>query len=299
MADKNASGSLALADLFDVSKFKCVVTGGGTGIGLMIVQGLAKNGATVYITGRRKEALDKVCSQYNGDKGKIIGIPCDITDKSQLQNLVSEIQKHEPEGIHLLVNNAGVAPEESTLNKAPKDMGDLEAVQKWMWGSEQKDWEHVFQVNVMAHYYASVAFLPLLSAASKNTPGHSPSIINISSISGILKSSSMGQFAYSSSKAAIIHLTKSLATSFKDLKIRVNTIAPGLFPSEMTERKPADDTGKNYLEKGERGWPAGRAGDEADIVGATIYLASTAGLFVNGQTLVVDGGVVLTSPSSI
>jgi NAD(P)-dependent dehydrogenase (short-subunit alcohol dehydrogenase family) len=225
-------------------------------------------------------------------------LQCDITDKKSLESAVQAIQKDHPKGIQLLVNNAGIAVEDHTQNKQPDNMGDAKAVHDWLWSSQPDEWQRTFNANSTGQYYTSVAFLPLLAAGTDSLPGHSASIINITSVSGVLKTSSSGQFAYAASKAATLHLTRNLASTFKDLKVRVNSIAPGLFPSEMTERKPADEHGKSRLEQGTRGWPAGRAGDEGDIAGTVIWLASAAGLFVNGHTVYLDGGLTLVSPSA-
>ena len=103
---------LKASKLFDVSGLKAVVTGGGTGIGLMITQALMSNGATVYITGRRKEALDAVVEEYSTGPGKIVALPGDISQKEECLRLASELQKSEPDGIHALVNNAGTFPSE-------------------------------------------------------------------------------------------------------------------------------------------------------------------------------------------
>ena len=93
--------------LFDCSFVKAVVTGGGTGIGLMITQALQSNGATVYITGRREEALDAVVKQYSTGPGKIVALPGDITKKEECLRLAEELSKMENGGIHALINNAG------------------------------------------------------------------------------------------------------------------------------------------------------------------------------------------------
>lgn len=98
---------LTATNIFDVSFVKAVVTGGGTGIGLMIAQALQSNGATVYITGRREEALDSVVEQYSTGPGKIIALPGDITKKEECLRLAEEVGKLEKGGIHALVNNAG------------------------------------------------------------------------------------------------------------------------------------------------------------------------------------------------
>lgn len=300
-ADSNASGPLGIENLFSVNGFKAVVTGGGTGIGLMITQALVRNGAKVYITGRRAEPLDLAVKNYSEQSGggKIVPIVSDISDKSQVEALAREIASQEPDGINLLVNNAGIAPEEAMLGKQPDDkMGDVDTVYRWLWNAEPEEWRRTFDTNVMGQYYVAVAFLPLLHKATNKTPGHSSSIINITSVSGVTKSPSKGQYAYTTSKAAALHLTRVLADTFKELGVRVNSIAPGIFPSEQTQREPYDQKNKNYLEQGEKPWPAKRAGDEADIGGTVLWLASTAGLFVNGQNIALDGGLTLISPAA-
>ncbi|KAI9815414.1 MAG: hypothetical protein M1832_005484 [Thelocarpon impressellum] len=105
---------LKLSHLFDVSKFTAVVTGGGTGIGLMITQALVANGAKVYSAGRRQEALQTVVAQYNTGPGKIMALSGDFTSKSEIKRLVDEVASKEAKGIHLLVNNAGIARDSNT-----------------------------------------------------------------------------------------------------------------------------------------------------------------------------------------
>ena len=96
-----------------------------------------------------------------------------------------------------------------------------------MWKSDPEKWQETFHTNVTSQYFVAAGFLPLLAKGLKSTPGYSPSVINITSISGVMKTTSNGQFAYSSSKAAFIHLTRLLASLFAESKIRVNSIAPG------------------------------------------------------------------------
>jgi enoyl-[acyl-carrier-protein] reductase (NADH) len=106
---------LQASKLYNISNYTAVVTGGGTGIGLMITQTLVANGAKVYITGVREEPLRKAAEKYNGGgKGSIVGIPADITDKNEIMKLVKEIEERESKGIHLLVNNAGIAKDDAT-----------------------------------------------------------------------------------------------------------------------------------------------------------------------------------------
>jgi len=295
---------LVASKLFDVTGFKAVVTGGGTGIGLMITQALVANGATVYITGRRKEALDTVVEKYSnkgGEKaGKIIAVPGDITSKDELKRIASEVGSQEPNGIHLLINNAGVAKEKSTTsysNSSP-DFKSPDSIAEHMWKSDFSNFQDTFETNITAQFFTAAAFIPLLGKGRESIKGYSPSIINVTSISGIMKGSSSGQFAYSASKAGAIQLTKNLATTLTESKIRVNTIAPGIFPSEMTADS-SDETQKSELKDIGKGLPAGRTGDDRDMAAAVLYLAGPGGVFLNGQIVHPDGGALLTQPSSL
>lgn len=233
-----SNDDLKISKLFDVSHITAVVTGGGTGIGLMIAQALKTNGAKVYITGRREEALDKVVEQYGSDSGsgKIIALPGDVSKKEECIRLAKELESKESNGIHLLVNNAGIARDDSTKFSAAgkPDFSSAESISQHMLKSEPQSWADTFETNVTGQYWMSAAFLPLLAKGREVTPGYTSSIVNISSISGLMKGSSNGQFAYASSKAALVHLTRMLATTLQETKVRVNQIAPGVFPSEMT-----------------------------------------------------------------
>jgi len=107
--------------------------------------------------------------------------------------------------------------------------------------SEPEQWQETFQTNLTAQYFVTAAFLPLLAKGRDLTPGFSSSVCNIASISGVMKGTSSGQFAYATSKAGFIHMTKLMATTFAEAKIRCNCIAPGIFPSEMTAGSSGDD----------------------------------------------------------
>ncbi|KAF8415592.1 hypothetical protein EV426DRAFT_629568 [Tirmania nivea] len=298
---------LSATNLFTLPNFTALVTGGGTGIGLMITQALNVNGAKVYITGRRQEALDTVVREYSRKgsphAGEIVGISCDVTKKEQLQSLAEEIGKREQEGgLHLVVCNAGVAVEAGTTKlegEVKVDFKDPQSLAAYMLRAESEKWTETFTVNVTSQYLTSATFLPLLGRAltsSTSSPKkYSPSIVIVSSISGVTKSSSRGQFAYSASKAASLQLTQNLATTLKDAGIRVNCIAPGLFPSEMTTGG-SDEKNKSKIERSIP-CPAGRAGSDEDMAGAILYLVGRGGEYLNGQVLYPDGGMVLTSPA--
>ena len=147
--------------LFDVSHIVAVVTGGGTGIGLMIAQALQSNGAKVYITGRREEALDKVVEQYSKGPGSIHALPGDITKKEECIRLADEVAKHESKGIHLLVNNAGIARDDNTKFSAAgqPDTKNANDVAKHMLKSDPSAWAETFETNVTAQFFMSAAFV--------------------------------------------------------------------------------------------------------------------------------------------
>ncbi|KAK6866389.1 hypothetical protein PG995_002917 [Apiospora arundinis] len=235
---------LRASALFDVSHLTAVVTGGATGIGLMITQALQSNGAKVYITGRRQEVLDSTVKMYSTGPGQIIALPGDVSKKSEAVRLAKEIESREPNGIHLLVNNAGIARDKNTLypTNGQPDMSDPKAISEHFLKSQEEQWIETMQTNVAGVYFMSMAFLPLLAKGRDVTPGYTSQVVNVSSISGAMKGPSMGQPAYASSKAAATHVSRMLATIFKDVKVRVNVIAPGLFPSEMTAARRATTT---------------------------------------------------------
>lgn len=113
------------------------------------------------------------------------------------------------------------------------DMSDPQAISDHFLKTPEESWADTFRTNTTAIYYMSMTFLPLLAKGREVTPGYTSSVVNVTSISGVMKGSSSGQFAYASSKAAAIHLTRMLATTFAQTKVRVNSIAPGVFPSEV------------------------------------------------------------------
>lgn len=280
---------LKVERLFSVKGYVCLITGGGTGIGLMATQVLAANGAKVYITGRRMDALENAAKSHNPeDGGQIIPAgPCDVTKKDQIESLVKEISKKEKH-IDLLVAAAGVPGP-----KAEPDIEDASKLKEKLWENESfESWAETYNTDVTAVYFSTVAFLPLLQAAVKPHGHLSPSVIVISSMSGIMRDS-QGHFAYNAAKGATVHLAKLMSAEFQKTGVRVNSIAPGYFPSEMT-MKGSDENQKSHMpaekvqEKGHV--PAQRAGSDEEMSQAVIFL--TKNKYVNGEILVVDGGVL-------
>jgi NAD(P)-dependent dehydrogenase (short-subunit alcohol dehydrogenase family) len=282
---------LKAGSLFDVSHITAVVTGGATGIGLMITQALVANGAKVYITGRRTEVLEKTQKTYGTGPGSIHVLPGDVSSKDEAIRLAKEIGQKEPEGIHLLVNNAGIARDDETKfsSVGEPDMSDAQAISDHFLSTKPEQWADTLRTNVAGPYYMSVAFLPLLAKGRDAVPGYTSQIVNVSSISGAMKGSSMGQPIYATSKAALTHLSRMLATLCKDVKVRVNVIAPGVFPSEMTTGE-SNENNKSDIDAKKMSNPAGRPGNDTDMAATILFLVGKGGLFYNGQIVYPDGG---------
>ncbi|MCJ1259570.1 hypothetical protein MMC24_007409 [Lignoscripta atroalba] len=284
---------LHVANIFSVKDYVCVVTGGGTGIGLMCTQALAANGAKVYITGRRMEVLENAAKSHNpSEGGQIIPVgPCDVTSKDDLEKLYKEISSKEKH-IDLLIANAGISG-----NKAEPSEENATELKDKLWKSEEfADWSDTFNTNVSAVYFTTVAFLPLLQAGTEKRGHLSASVIVISSMSGIMRNS-QGHFAYNAAKGATVHLSKLMSAEFQKTRVRVNSIAPGYFPSEMSV-KDSDDANKSHMPQekiSEKGHvPADRAGSDEEMAQAVVFL--TKNKYVNGEIIAVDGGVLNELP---
>jgi NAD(P)-dependent dehydrogenase (short-subunit alcohol dehydrogenase family) len=199
----------------------------------MAAQALAANGAKVYITSRRKEVLDKaVASHHPGDSGgEIIACePCDVRKKADLDKLVKEISAKENH-VNLLITAAGI-----NGPKAEPDSEDASNLKAKLWENESPEkWNETYNTDVTAVYFSVVAFLPLLQAGTENHGHLAASVIVISSMSGIMRHA-QGHFSYNAAKAATAHLSKMMSAEFQKASIRVNSIAPGYFPSEMTTK---------------------------------------------------------------
>lgn len=292
MASSKVNQTFTRDHLFDLKGKVALVTGGGSGIGLMAAQALATNGAKVYVVGRTKEKLDTVVKTFGGDKvsGEIIALQGDVSSKDGIKKLVAEYGKHE-KCCCILVNNAGIAGEtfEVEASSAKEMKSNLFDDDK----ATFDDWTSVYSTNVAGIYFLTTAMLPLLRKSTETHKSWSSTVINITSISGMVKSA-QHHFAYNASKGAAIHLTRLLAaeTANNDMRIRINSIAPGVFPSEMTTDE-SDQSQKSHIpkEKFEGKVPAQRPGSEEDMASSVLYFASNQ--YLNGVTLAVDGGYTL------
>lgn len=247
--------------LFSLEGRIALVTGGQRGIGAMITEGFLAQGAKVYISGRKADQGEAAAAEF-GDN--CVYIQGDISTVEGCKALAAEIGSRE-EKLDILVNNAGVA-----------------------WGTEYIDfpeggWDKVMDTNVKGLFFLTQALHPQLkAAASFEQPAK---VINIASIDG-LKVNPWETYSYQASKAAVIHLTRKMASKLVQEDIIMTGIAPGAFASTMN--KAARDHGDAVAP----GIPARRIGRAEDMASAAVFLASSAGDYVIGSTLPVDGGVV-------
>ncbi|KAJ7075866.1 hypothetical protein B0H15DRAFT_1007041 [Mycena belliarum] len=294
------SSTLSVQSLYDLTGRVALVTGGGTGIGLMIAQGLAAAGAKVYISGRRKDVLEQVAASWDGQKGALIAVQMDVTDRESIMAAKTLIQEKEGK-LHILVNNAGqVGPTSPFLNNpAAPERKDAESLGQALFNEPQSGWADIYAINTFSIFFVTTAFLGLLDTASREStiPGFTASVVNITSISGLTRLA-QDHFAYNSAKAAASHLTKMLATecALKGVRVRVNAVAPGVYASEMTaDVIPPERV--NAVGKGVMPVPAERSGTAQEMAGTVIYLVSPAGCYTNGQEIVIDGGYLAVNPS--
>ncbi len=247
--------------LFSLEGRVALVTGGHRGIGRMISEGFLAQGAKVYISGRKAEACDAAAAEM-GDN--CISVPGDVSTVEGCKALAAELAKHE-EKLDILINNAGVA-----------------------WGEEylsfpESGWDKVMDTNVKGLFFLTQALHPQLkAAASFDRPAK---VVNIASIDGF-KVNPWETYSYQASKAAVVHLTRKMASKLISDDIIMTGIAPGAFASNMNK------AARDYEDAVEKGIPAKRIGRPEDMAAAAIYLSSSAGDYVVGTTLIVDGGVV-------
>jgi NAD(P)-dependent dehydrogenase (short-subunit alcohol dehydrogenase family) len=247
--------------LFSLQGRTALITGGSRGIGRMIAEGYLAQGARVYISARKADACDQTAKELSAF-GHCVSLPADVSTVEGAQALVAAYSKHE-KTLDILVNNAGAA-----------------------WGAPYDDfpesgWDKVVDLNLKTPFFLTQALTPMLKAAATD---HLAKVINIASIDGV-SVNPQETYSYAASKAGLIHLTKRMALRLAQERIAVSAIAPGAFASNMNKeaRDHADEV-KGHI-------PAGRIGTPEDMAGAAIYLASRAGDYVMGATLVVDGGV--------
>ncbi|TWP48188.1 glucose 1-dehydrogenase [Lentzea tibetensis] len=251
---------MGILDRFRLDGKVAIVTGASSGLGVAFAKGLAEAGADVVLAARRADKLKDTAQLVEAAGRRALVVQADVSQPDDCREVAAQAAAFGT--VAVLVNNAGVASAVPASRETPEQFLG------------------VMDVNLNGAYWMAQA------AAAVMTEGGS--IINVSSVLGIV-TGGIPQAAYSASKAGLLGLTRDLAAQWTGRKnIRVNAIAPGFFASEMTDQYPP-----GYLEKYVSLLPMGRVGDPEELAAAVVFLASPAGGYVTGETLVVDGGAVI------
>ncbi|KUI20240.1 3-oxoacyl-ACP reductase [Mycobacterium sp. GA-1285] len=254
-------------ELFDLTGKRAVVTGGTSGIGVMMSRGLLQAGASVVISSRKADACERAAAELSRF-GQVRAIPADLSRHDECRRLADEVTGA-GEPVHILVNNAGATwgePLESFPDSA---------------------WDKILNVNVKSPFWLVQALLPALRAAG--TADDPARVINVGSVDGI-RVPELPTYSYSASKAAVHQLTRVLARELGPQHITVNAVAPGAFPSKMMAAT-LDAFGDEIAASA----PLRRIGRDDDMAGIAVYLASRAGAFLTGAVIPVDGGLATTA----
>ena len=248
----------AVADLFSVRGLSCVVTGASSGLGERFARLLATNGANVLAVARRADRLQRLAADFDN----IVPHVADLIDTAQCPGVIAAALEQFGR-VDVLVNNAGGGVSAPALDE------------------DIADFRRAFDLNVTATF-------ELARTAARNMIAQgSGSIVNVASILGMVASAPVPNAGYSSSKGAVIQLSRELAAQWARSGVRVNALAPGYFPSEATAEAIGNPS---WLKWVQRNTPAGRVGRTDELDGALLFLASGASTFYTGQVLAVDGG---------
>ena len=251
------------AELFDLTGRVALVTGASSGLGARFATVLAENGAAVALVARRPDRLHDLKQKIEAAGGKAVAIEADVLDRTAMTRAFDQAEQALGT-VTILVNNAGVAHADRAVEMT------------------QEKWRQVLSTNLDAvFYWAQEGARRMLAAKQKGA------IVNIASVLGF--GVSKGVIAYTTAKAGVVQLTKALAVELAFKGVRVNAIAPGWFVTEINRDYLTSETGKTLT----RAIPMGRFGKDGDLDGALLLLASDAGAYMAGATIVVDGGQVV------
>jgi 3-oxoacyl-[acyl-carrier protein] reductase len=256
-------GQMTGTHIFNLDGKVAMVTGASSGLGLRFAQCLAENGAAVALVARRADRLKALAAQIEKAGGKAIPIEADVRDRAAMAQAFDAAEALLGP-VTILVNNAGVAHSGRAV-EMPED-----------------EWRRVLSVNLDAVFFCAQEAARRMLAAGK-----AGAIVNIASVLGL--GVGKGAVAYATAKAGVIQLTKAMALELAFKGIRVNAIAPGWFVTDLNREYLAGEAGVKL----KREIPIGRFGEEGDLDGPLLLLASDAGRFVTGATIVADGGQIV------
>lgn len=253
---------VSTTELFSLKGNTAIITGGTSGIGRCVADYLASAGANVAIISRHADAAEEVAMTIAKEYHvATVGIDCDVSDPTSVDQMVDQVSR-DIGTADILVNNAGI-----NINGDALELN-------------YEDWQHIFDVNVNGVFLTARAFAKKLIAEDKHG-----SVINMASISASIVNLPQSQTAYNTSKAAVVHMTKTLAIEWVKYGIRVNAVSPGYVWTEMNQIVPKDISDV-WMEA----TPLKRFAKPDEIVGAVIYFASKASSYTTGSELLVDGG---------
>jgi NAD(P)-dependent dehydrogenase (short-subunit alcohol dehydrogenase family) len=249
-------------EMFDLSGRVAVVTGSSSGLGAEFARGLAGAGASVVLAARRLDRLEELATELAAAGVEALPVRCDVADTGEVDRLAA-ITVERFGRLDILVNNAGVPSSVPAEDEPPEEF------------------RRVMEVNVTGSFLCAQRCGRVMLEQGRG------SIVNIASIMGLVGIGQIPQLAYNTSKGAIVNFTRELAAQWARRGVRVNAIAPGFFPSEMTGEMLSDERSLRFLR---RRTPMGRPGEPNELIGVLLLLASDASSYITGQTIVVDGG---------
>lgn len=250
---------MSIYEMFCLKGKVAVVTGGYRGIGKSVAMGLAEAGADIVIFDllNAEEVAQEIARNYHVRTAAFI---CDVTDPEQVESTIAAAGE-EMGSLDILFNNAGIGPHKDALEVSPSE------------------WKKVIDVNLNGIFYMATSFCRWASSRGKKA-----SIINTASMSGLIVNIPQKQASYNASKAAVIHLTKTLAVEWADKGVRVNSISPGYIATDLIK-----DVREDWRNQWVSMIPMGRMGKPEELAGAVVYLASDAASYTSGCNMVIDG----------
>lgn len=257
-----------MSNLFDLSEKVAVITGASSGLGEDAAVAIAEAGADVALLARRVDKLNAVKLRIEKTGQRVIAIGCDVSNEDSVKAAVDEVMK-EYGKVDIVINNAGVAVR-----------GGVDSM-------SQDEWDRSFNTNVKGIFLVSKYIVPDMIKRGYGK------IVNIASVNAVIadKSPVFIRHSYNASKAAVVGLTKGMAASYGQYGITVNAIGPGLFESEMTAKTLFQS--EQFLASYSAQNPMGRPAKKGELNGTVVYLASDASSYVQGQLILVDGGITL------